>query len=143
MGFHGIEVSRFPPPSQYRTATWPQGTVAPAADFGQMDSPPCPNCGARGLGHYVEARHTISGKLVLMLGVSGWLPTDGDVEHHGVAVRAYRLNSHAKANTAAGVMPRTSRRERGQPQQLMALPLVVECAGCRQWALVEFPTGTQ
>jgi hypothetical protein len=143
VGFHGIELSRFPPPSHYRSAIWPRGTIAPSVDFGQMDGPPCPACGSRGLGQYIKARVNVGGKLVLMLGVSGWLPTDGDVEHDGATIRAYRLNSHAKANTAAGVMPRTSRRERAQPQQLMALPLVIECAFCRQWALVESPSGTR
>jgi hypothetical protein len=131
-----------------------------------MRGPQCPSCGARGLGHHIQARRTIGdipgitkpisefgntvedGRLILMLGVSGWLPTDPrDVEHNGEAVPAWRLNNHAKANTTPGVMPRTSRRERSEPQYLMKLPLVVECALCRQWALVEYPrpdaTGTR
>ena len=139
----------------WRIAVWPRSSpeVSPGLGAGRgerLPSPPCPSCGQRTLGHFVEIalemRDVLTLRPIGWIALDGWLPCDGPALDEGRQLDAYRVRPHErKAGERArargeSAMPTSSRPERAKPN-MRPLPAVVQCNGCGTYARVDPPPG--
>ena len=140
--FDFIDRTRRPPPSSWREATWVAGR------------PRCSYCREGKLGGVVTEGPDGAPRLRTL----GWVPATSGVQVQGRQLVAWRIREHEKERLSwatvggrrvrpAEYRPPVSKRSSvsledktwtfGRPFVDAALPLLIQCWGCRRWNLVQ------